>query len=57
MRCPGCYGSAEYAVLSGDYSTVRQPRVEEVSGGEGGAHFVEFYQKFIFKLNVVNFNM
>ena len=44
MRCPGCYGSAEYAVLSGDYSTVRQPRVEEVSGGEGGAHFVEFYQ-------------
>ena len=32
-------------VLSGDCNTVRQPRVEEVSSGEGGAHFVEFYQR------------
>jgi len=24
---------------------VRQPRVEEVSSGEGDAHFVEFYQR------------
>ena len=34
--------AVEYVVLSGDR---RQPRVEKVSSGEGGAHFFEFYQK------------
>jgi len=32
-------------VLSGDCITVRQPRVEARSSGEGGAHYVEFYQR------------
>ena len=32
-------------VLSGDCSSVGQPRVEEVSSGEGGTHFVEFHQR------------
>ena len=34
-------------VLFGDCSTVRQPMVEEVSSGEGGAHFVECYQRVL----------
>ena len=35
----------QYVVLSGDCSTVRQPRVEEVSSGKGDAHFIEFYRR------------
>jgi len=32
-------------VVSGDCSTVRQPREQEVSSGEGDAYYVEFHQK------------
>jgi len=32
-------------VVSGDCSTVRQPRVEEVSSEEGDAYYVEFYYR------------
>ena len=37
--------ATEYVDFSGDCSTVRQPMVEEVSSGEGDAHYVEFYQR------------
>jgi len=32
-------------VLSGDYSTVRQPRVEGVSSGEDDDYYVEFCRR------------
>ena len=32
-------------VVSGDCSTVRQPRVQEVSSGEGDVYYVEFYRR------------
>ena len=32
-------------VFSGDYSTVRQPRVDGVSSGEDDAYYVEFCRR------------
>jgi len=41
----GVAEAAECVVVAGDCSTVRQPRVKEVSSGKGDVYYVKFYQR------------
>jgi len=46
IRCPGCCRKKQLSmVFTGDCSTVRQPRVQEVNSGEDDAYYAKFCQR------------